>query len=295
MTYLNLKPVEFEALSAKKRKAFDWSGRILLPKYDGCFAMVAFWHGEPSFIMSRTGEMVKSMDHVYGKLLAAYPWITRIPFGTMVLGEAWMPNEDFSDISGMFRRQYPQPQLGFAPFDVVSYVMSGNGPLLRSSDPYAVRLDQLRVAATLPAGLYVPAPTITSTREQACELARHYKALGGYDGAISSDPNAGYMPGSGKDGEFVKVKPLLSFTLECIGYQEDVGAKTGRPTGSLVVRFEGAKSLHVATGLSEAQQANLKQFVGKLIEVEAMGLSSKGLLREPRFKGVRTDVTKADY
>lgn len=295
MSYLNLKPIEFDALSKKKTKTFSWAGRILLPKYDGCFAMVGFMDGEPYAIWSRTGEEVKSMGHVYDLLLAAYPWITRTRGGLMVLGEAWLPTEDFADISGMFRRQYPQPQLGFAPFDLVPFKMGSGHPLLSSGDPYAVRLDQLVRPATHPGRLYVPAPTVTNTLEQAAELARHYKALGGYDGAISSDPNAGYYPGSGKDGEFIKIKPLLSYTLECVGYEADVGTKTGRPTGALVVRFKGGKRLRVATGLSEAQQADLKQFVGKLIEVEAMGASSKGLLREPRFKGVRTDVTKADY
>jgi ATP-dependent DNA ligase len=295
MTYLNLKPVEFDALSVKKRKAFDWSGRILLPKYDGCFAMVAFWNGEPNFIMSRTGETVKSMDHIYDDLFIRYPWLNgREDGGVMILGEAWTPGLDFNEISGMFRRQSLQVDLGFAPFDMVHYRQPGATPELWSKRPYIERLYALRSPRARGAMVVPPVVTLCEGQEHAMQYARSLKDVGGYDGAICADPYASYTPGAGKGGEFIKVKPLVSYSLECIGYESAVGAKTGRATGCLLVRFKGG-TCGVATGLSEAQQADLKQFVGKIIEVEAMGASAHGLLREPRFKGVRTDVTKADY
>lgn len=298
MTYLNLKPVEFDAMGKKNQAAFKWAGRILLPKYDGCFAMVAFHNGLPDFIMSRTGELVKSMDHVYEALFTAYPWLAQSPGGWMVLGEAWNPGKEFADLSGEFRRQYPQPQLGFAPFDLVRYERHAptDLPVLWSNHPYRERLNELENARIVLSNLvFAPVPAICESREHAERYARCLKDAGGYDGAICSDPEAAYIPGSGKGGEFIKVKPLLSYSLECIGFKKDVGAKTGRDTCALTVRFKEGKPLGVATGLSEAQQAHPEQFVGKIIEVEAMGVSSKGLLREPRFKGVRTDVVKADY
>ena len=36
-------------------------------------------------------------------------------------------------------------------------------------------------------------------------------------------------------------------------------------------------------------------FIGKIIEVRAMGLPSDGKLREPRFCGVREDKLQAEY
>lgn len=295
--YLNLKPVEFDALSAAMKKRVRWEGRMLLPKYDGCFAMVAFENGKPAFILSRTGERVKSMDHVFDALVQAYPWLDGTRGGVMVLGEAWSPAYEFAEISGIFRRQYAQPQLGFASFDVVGWGGTAKAPVLDSRVPYSDRvgtlIDKRNVEGAY--GIHAPNPVYCESEEHAWQYARSFKELGPYDGAIAADPAAFYIPGSGKAGEFLKLKPLLSYTLECVGYEEAKGEKTGRATGALVVRFKNGAKLKVATGLSEAEQANLKQFVGKLIEVEAMGASSKGLLREPRFKGVRDDVEKADY
>lgn len=292
--YLNLKPVEFSAMGAKNRAAFQWEGRILLPKYDGCFAMVGFFNGEPFRIWSRTGEEVKSMGHIYEDLLKVYPWLADKDKGWMVLGEAWNPGKEFSDLSGEFRRQYPQPQLGFAPFDLVQFVMVNGVPRLSSATPYTFRLSPLTDARKVEAKVYVPVPVVCDSRDHAERYARYLKDLGGYDGAICGDATAGYTPGAGKGGEFIKLKPLLSYSLEVVGFERDHGEKTGRPTGALVVRFKEGKTCKVATGMTEAQQANLAQFMHTIIEVEAMGITSGGLLREPRFKGVRSDA-KADY
>jgi DNA ligase-1 len=298
MSYLNLKPVEFDAMGKRNQQQFRWDGRILLPKYDGCFAMVAFWDGKLDYIMSRTGEVVKSMDHIGEDLLTRYPGLAKSKAGWMVLGEAWNPGKEFADLSGEFRRQRPQPQLGFAPFDLVHYRHDNDAdlPTLWSTTPYRERLALLEAANArqVACNVFPPVPVTCEGKDHAERYARCLKDMGGYDGAVCADPDATYTPGAGKAGEFIKVKPLVSYSLECVGYEADVGAKTGRATGCLIVRFKGG-NCGVATGLSEAQQANLQQFVGKIIEVEAMGVSSKGLLREPRFKGVRTDVKQADY
>lgn len=292
--YLNLKPVEFSAMGKKNQAAFQWEGRIMLPKYDGCFAMVAFCDGVFQFVMSRTGELVKSMDHIANDLLRLYPWITNEP-RVMILGEAWTPGKDFATLSGEFRRQYAQPQLGFAPFDAVKFIMDRDAmPVLSSVVNYRSRLKCLERVRALGGGMvFAPALVYCVNEGHARHYAQALKNTGGYDGCIVSDPNGIYVPGAGKGGEFVKVKPLARFTLRCTGFKADVGEKTGRPTGALIVSFRG-KDLGVATGLSEAQQADLGQFVGKLIDVDAMGVSSKGLLREPRFVGVRDDVLAPD-
>jgi DNA ligase-1 len=62
-----------------------------------------------------------------------------------------------------------------------------------------------------------------------------------------------------------------------------------------VLAFElDGKTQKVSTGLTQEQAdaftADPALIVGQHIEVEAMGLTSTGLLREPRFKGIRTDV-----
>ena len=294
--YLNLKPVEFDALSAKAQKAFEWEGRLLLPKYDGCFAMVGFYDGKPSFILSRTGEAVKSMDHIHEDILIRYPWVSNTLGGFVFLGEAWNPGKTFAELSGTFRRQYAQPGLGFAVFDYVEYTGDVGLPDLSSSLPYKTRLEILRDYRHVLSNVYPPLPVLCEGEQHARRYAQTLKDTGGYDGAVCSDPQATYSPGSGKCGSFIKIKPLLSYSLRVVDYEGATGAKTGRATGALVVAFKGT-TCKVATGLSEEEQANLASFVGRIIEVQCMGVypGDDGLMREPRYVGIREDVTNPDY
>lgn len=297
--YLNLKPVDFDALSAKAQTKVSWLGRILLPKYDGCFAMVLFMDGKPHAILSRTGEKVVSMDHIYDDLLLTYPALANTKGGYAILGEAWNPGKEFKTLSGEFRRQYAQPQLGFAPFDLVRWAPGGGaGPELYSPHSYVQRLALLQDARPVITKIFPP-PAVNTLCQDAGHAERYAKVLkdaGGYDGAIASDPAAGYMPGSGKCGSFLKVKPLLRYTLEVVGYEAGTGEKTGRATGAAIVRFKHG-TCKVGTGFSETEQANLQDFVGKLIDVDCMGVyaGDTGKMREPRYVGIRTDVTQPDY
>lgn len=288
--YLNLKPVEFDNLSAKVQAAFKWQGRLLLPKFDGCFAMVCFWDGQPDFILSREGKEATSMRHIYEQLIEAHAWLKTTKGGVAFLGEAWTPDLEFKVISGLFRRDANQANLGFVPFDVVNYTLDDEElPVLTSQIPYRSRLASLGIS-----------PLECTSREHAVQYAKALKAAGGYDGAIVSDPNATYTPGSGSCGSFVKVKPLQSFTLEVLGIEAAKGAKTGRDTVALVTRFKTG-TCKVGTGFTPAEAAlwvaNPDYVVGNYAEVECMGVHEgpSGLMREPRLVGWRTDVLKPDY
>lgn len=294
--YLNLKPVEFANLSAKRQAAVQWKGRLMLPKYDGCFCMVGFFDGKPDFILSRDGVPSLSMGHIYEDLYVRYPSIRDTKGGYCFLGEAWSPGKEFKVLSGEFRRQRPQPQLGYAVFDLVQYTTGNDGlPELCSSRSYRQRLALLGDNRPGLCAVHAPTPVECEDEAHAWRYANYLKKLGGYDGAVVSDPDAPYVVSDGY-GEFLKIKPLQSFTLECVGIETSTGAKTGRPTGAIVVRFKGG-TCKVGTGFAEDEQASLEQFVGRLVEVACMGVyeGDSGMMREPRFVGVRYDVIKADY
>jgi len=298
--YLNLKPIDFDNLSAKRQAAIKWEGRILLPKYDGCFCIVGLWDGKLDFVLSRDGNAVKSMDHVYEDLLVRYPWLAKHTAGVAILGEAWMPGQEFKDISGAFRRQRPQPQLGFAPFDIVDYRIGEDDlPQLFSPRPYRERLELLGDSRHVLCNVFPPLAVECEGRDHAERYARNCKALGSYDGAVAADPDASYTVSDGKAGEFLKVKPLMSFSLEVIGVLQSTGEKTGRDTVALQVRFKG-KPCGVGTGFDFATgkewMQNPQNIMGKIIEVQCMGVypGDDGLMREPRYCGIRDDATP-DY
>ena len=53
------------------------------------------------------------------------------------------------------------------------------------------------------------------------------------------------------------------------------------------------------SGMKDSQRhlwwSNPDEIIGKIVQVDAMSESSKGKLREPRFKGIRTDKTEGDF
>lgn len=299
--YLNLKPIAFSDLSAKRKAAVTWEGRILLPKYDGCLALVFFRDGKPAGILSRDGNPAKSMDHIYEDLLVKYPGLRHDRGDVCIIGEAWAPGREFADLSGTFRRQSPQPSLGFAPFDIVDVDWQADGaPILHSPKRYEERLEFLEDDRKgFSSMIFPPRPHWCDDEAQANRYAQNLKAMGGYDGAIASDPDAPYVVSDGY-GEFLKLKPLLSFSLRVLRLEIGVGEKTGKATGALVVAFKSGEC-GVGTGFDADTLAgwieNPASIEGKIIEVGCMGVypGEKGMMREPRYSGIRYDVLKADY
>ena len=127
----------------------------------------------------------------------------------------------------------------------------------------------------------------------AVKEAKALKAVGGYDGAMLALRSGTYTTGSGSGGEFMKVKPLMSETYTVIRTEPAIGDKTGKNTLALVVLHKG-KEQKVSTGLLQAAiddyVLNPGHIIGQRIEIEFMGITNGGMLREPRYKGIRTDA-----
>jgi ATP-dependent DNA ligase len=307
--YIVHKAIELDNLSAKARAAITETEWIISPKYDGCHAVFCFVDGKHLGTYSRSGEVVRSMDHIARSLPDHYDLSTgRIA----VCGEAWMLGKEFNEISGAFRRHTPQPDLAFVPFDIVPFDYNDQGTsgpvvLLGQYDnkpyptPYIKRLSSLKVHR-IPALSNVLLPTsqvVFGTLEEVLPIAdtsaRHYKAstLAAYDGTILAQANGRYQVGSGKGGEFIKCKPLISETVTCNAVFPATGEKTGKNTLALGFSHNGLAQ-KVSTGLTQEQ---VDEFINdpslilrQRIEVEAMGITVNGFFREPRFKGIRTDA-----
>lgn len=306
--YMVHKAVEPTALSAKVRRGLstprNW---VLSPKYDGCHVIFLFAGGTHVNTVSRTGESVKSLDHVVPALLRAYPAL--LEFGNWAIcGEAWSPELEFNEISGLFRRQYASPELKFVPFDIVPWLpnLAFSGPVAylgeRLGDFYKETYDN-RILSLSWLGSSICDPLIrpkyttllSMTLDEAMRTAvidaEYYKDQGGYDGSVLSQADGRYIVGAGKGGEFIKCKPLVSYTVTVTGAALDYGTKTGKNTAALKFQLDGREQ-KVSTGLTQQQVEEITAvgWDGYRIEVEAMGKTVNGFLREPRFKGIRTDA-----
>lgn len=263
-------------------------------KYDGCNC-VAVWDGKRLEFFSRTGEAVKSMDH----LRPAFEFLRP---GTY-LGEAWLPGLDFPTLSGIFRRQTVKPDCPLLKLVVFDYLTPAEWKLGASQIPYHERfhrmfvptpaMDWVNVAQTVLPGEALGGGLESFSPE---ELALYLQGMGGFDGLILRDPEGIWTAGDdGKNGEIIKVKPRLRVSCRVTGYLEGKGKHLGR-VGTLLVEYKGVEQ-GAGTGLRDAQRTYEyyhSEWEGKVVEIEALGETPDGRLREPVLLGVRSDVVTPD-
>lgn len=290
-----MKAVEFSKLAASFKKRwvneqhlFE-TGWLAQPKFDGCYGEFhidkraggnskAFNYG-----ITRTGEAIKSCDHIIEDL-----W-QRTPDGSVIIyvGELWCEDHLvlFPEISGWVRRHYPATKLCLKVFDVLP---TG----LNTTEQYRLRYERAcELVGHTPSTAVSIVPMIGRNVTDINLAAGNLKAQGKYDGAILRDPDAGYKVGLVKQGEIVKVKPVMSLDLTIVGLMEEVGEKTGRPVYTLSVTHNGVVS-DVGSGMPHKLPKDM--VLGAIAEIECMGLTEDGKLREPRFKGIRHDKEQAD-
>lgn len=286
-----LKAVEFSKLSAKFKKQYKdemalyQAGWWLQAKYDGCYAEFHV-DARPATPVctanTRTAEPILSCQHIMDDLIA------RTPKGTacVYVGELWCHKDSvrFPEISGWVRRHYAAPDLTFVCFDLLP-------PGLETAELYKFRFTRLQERIEMPSVAVSYADVISRNVLDPNVAAAKLKATGKYDGAILRDPNAGYKIGLVKNGEIVKVKPIISLDLLVTDVFTELGEKTGRNVYSIEVVYRGVRS-KVGSGVPHKREDVPE--IGQIAEVECMDITADGKLREPRFKGIRFDKDKPD-
>lgn len=288
--YPILKAVEFDALPAKFKKArptglrsFEAEGYWLQRKYDGCFGLV---DTTACTVKSRTGTPIKSCDHILRELRDA------LGPGYVVIGEVWEDGAAFPKISGDFRRGAPSPHLQFVVNDLLTVDEYNSGESLRSYNERWNALCVLVFLGRAADSTIIRAQTFFAgmwTDAMGCAI--RWQAEGGYDGAIIRNPEGTWYVGLVKNGEIIKVKPRLSLDLLVTGWKIETGVKTGREVLTICVKYNGVDTW-VGSGIPHQRADQPK--VGDIVEVECLGITDDGRLREPVFKGVRHDKLKPD-
>lgn len=273
-------------------------------KYDGCSVVfILTVAGQADQVLSRTAERVRSLEWMLPHLHLLFADQVMEHGGVTVLGEAWAEDMAFAEISGKFRQHAPSCDLGLRVFDVLTAEEWDAG---KSEVPYLQRLARaLRPLysssqADIQAAATHFTPKTTGHGDTWQGWCNYLVDKGGYDGLILRDPEGGWQVGNGTGGEIIKLKRVLSFDLRVTGVEEGKGKHAGR-AGALVLDFQG-KELRVGTGFTDLKREmwwNFKDhpegtMIGQIVEIEAMDYSEDGLLREPRFKGIRFDKLETD-
>lgn len=147
-------------------------------------------------------------------------------------------------------------------------------------------------------GLGLSGDTITVSRaSHNPELYDHIRSEGG-EGVIAKRLTARYTPG--RSPHWLKYKSKHSVTCIAIGYEPGKGARAAIGAVLLaMVGEDGAQSVgKVGSGFTAKTIAEMKTALDAgqlpLLEVECLGKTRNHLLRQPIFKGLRTDLNLLD-
>lgn len=290
--YLSPSAANYADLSAKVRKTLPPESCIHLyyaamRKYDGVSGIVDTTAGT---MTSRTGEDYSaSCAHIIEQCRTVFG------SGVTVYGEVWHPTDAQSKVSGDFRRQSSgaAAHLLFVVFDAAGVADAGTPQYERYASLYRALDYCIHATPALRAAAYYNPGTYGTGKQ----LMETYMPGGGYDGIVYYNPNALLVTGKDKLGNVIKEKPSVTFDLEVTGFEYGKGRHVHR-IGAILLRFGNGKVLK-SSGMSDAERdawtADPSLIVGKIVEIEAMGLSSNGSLREPRYKGVRYDKLTPDF
>lgn len=320
MKYANQAPKEFKAMSAGFKKKYSSVDQLpadrwkVQPKFDGVFAVIntgtTDYPGGTAY--TRTGEVMHSIPHIVAKLREL------VGCNQVVFGEVWHHAMTHQQINGASRRHDPQPELRFVCFDMVDPLEYSRG---FAPAPYGWRLGCLNHAIDkeqVNLGEYRMLVKVTTLHQDwvnhhlGCDtiqdfanalvdntLGGHY--TGAYDGCMIVCMNSPWTAGAVKEGQAIKVKKVVSLDLLVVGqFAERKPTKIG---GYLTVEYKGVRS-DVGSGLNQDTLTNIlwKQntslcgvdYTGMIAEVECLGLTPDGKLREPRFKGFRHDTVRQE-
>lgn len=267
---------------------------LVSEKLDGVYCIAHFDSDINSMrIYSRTGEEYTSMKHLIPDLNKLCNE-TGVDF---IIFEAYTRGVPQPTISGWCRDTKGQhEELRGYIHDILTYdEYFGDEPT-----PYRVRYNELLRGFSnhFFQTLWVVSQTIYYTQDSIDDYAESIWNKGG-EGVILRNPEAAYSVGK-RNSDIVKMKKTISYDLKCVGLEEGKGKYVGK-VGKLILRWRDGETIKVGSGLTDKQRSdwwsefNYDEVVGRVVEVEAMAESTKGKLREPRFKGIRNDKVEGDF
>lgn len=279
-----------EKMNPKKTPQFPL---MYSEKLDGvfCFALCDL---TSVHIFSRTGEEYLSLEHLKPELYD----ISKTLGTDIIIFEGYAKGVPQPTISGWCRDTKAQHyEVGAYVHDALSLDEFWGTCEARPYEERSQELNRIEFWQSYHHTFLVP-QYFAYTWSEIDKAAERIWNAGG-EGLVVRDPSVGYLPGK-RNETMMKVKKDISYDLKVLSLQEGTGKYTGM-VGALVCQFRDGKEVVVGTGLTDAQRKRwwseffYDEVVGKIVQIDAMSESTKGVLREPRFKGIRLDKTEGDF
>ena len=293
----------------KVQKSILWDGEdlperaVVMTKLDGNNCTLIN-EGKKAIALSRSGAEMKGLDHIlkYAQ--------EKLPTGRVYFGELVLKNYDHLPHDEQFRigngitnsKKEQKPELTLVVFDTVTLKEFKDG---KSDTPFEYRLDVIRKYIHKQYNWNdtyfndverVPIHTYTTDKVLITNTFNDITSIDHQEGLMLVGLNSPWQAKKVKYSQ--KVKPNLTVDVYVTGLKEHI---RGGKVGALEVDYKG-NPLYVPgiiDTLRDRWWNNPDEIIGRLIEVEAMGISKdktgKESLRHPRFVRIRTDKDEVSY
>lgn len=283
---MDFKPQLALDLAKVKVNRLNWP-MLVSQKVDGVWCC-AIKENDRMTTYSRTGEVFTSMRHIEEELVKILNNREAVIFEAAVYSNTISQ----SVISGWVRDTKQQHPRLHAACHTLLNLDDFSVPFIDSWTELRKRIESGLVdrrIATFMMQQYVY--SIEEAQRHADCIIQH-----GGEGAVLRNPLAPYQPGK-RNADIIKLKKGVSFDLKVIGLYEGKGKYKG-VLGGLICQWKDGQTIEIS-GMTDAQRLEWwnepSLIVGKVVQVDAMCESSKGKLREPRFKGIRYDKEDGDF
>lgn len=273
---------------SKGRLSFPVMGSI---KYDGVYGLIVV-SGDDVHIFSRTGEEFTSLEHL--KEEARYLKTDRPYVYIAELYNKYYPQPTVSGWCRDTKEQHPGVVACIHDCMPLEDFIKGYCPI-----PFAERQQKLKSIKTeIKYPYYNTVFVIQHTLEDMNDLMAYTQFIwdNGGEGVVAVPCDAPYQAGK-RNVSMVKLKKGVSYDLLVVNIQEGKG-KFERMVGNLVCQDRNGKIINVGSGLTETERKawykKPEGIIGKIVTISAMEVSTKGVLREPRFKEIRHDKCEED-
>lgn len=296
------KAVEPKNLSAAKLAAANArTDDVWEVKYDGDHAILIKASGKAYAFSRQGGECAGALD----RQLRAMEALATDNY--VLFTEAWRPDEIHSIIDGDFRRSYAEDEprtLGAIIFDMIPLESFISGTCSVSYENRLNNIDELLFALrTFGHGHIFDKAFRATSRDECLAWVEGRKASGlifEIDGFMRKSRLGAWVAGSGSGGESIKDKDVLSVDLKVEGLVEGKGKFVGM-LGAYECTYKGKFQLVGGGKLTDKQRKAIWDSpgiadggIGSIIEVHALGESTNGLLREPRYARTRFDKVEGE-
>lgn len=294
------------ALDSRKAKLEKLKWPLLWSeKLDGVFCLAVkvrerlspISTGEVVHIFSRTGETYTSMPHIQTSLQEA------MHVNEVILFEAYTPGVVQATISGWCRdtKETHEELQAYCHtlLTLDEFLNGGKHPFI---DCHLELEDRFYSCSQPLSNLHYIGQYWVENMKDAMEFTQAVWDRGG-EGGVLRNPHALYAPGK-RNMDILKLKKGVSYDLKVLGVLEGEGKYKGT-LGALLCKWKNCEgdpnwtqTIRIS-GMTDAQREEWwkvpDKIIGKIVQVDAMCESAKGLLREPRFKGIRYDKTEGDF